>query len=117
MCFLIISITFSISRLDSPKKIAGKDRKTVSNGCGAFGYMINFDELELYGFNKCCEKHDKCYSICRESKKKCDNDFYFCLKKNCFESFCKELIDFIISLVNNLGCLPYLVSQKNVCVC
>ena len=61
--------------------------------------------------------HDVCYSNCRETKKSCDYDFFVCLNKNCFDDFCSEFVDFIITLVENYGCKAYLNSQKNVCVC
>jgi hypothetical protein len=34
------------------------------NGCGAYEINFNFDDLNLYGFNQCCNVHDVCYGIC-----------------------------------------------------
>ena len=94
-----------------------KRKKCKTNGCGDYDFFWNFDEFELFGFNECCNKHDTCYSTCREDKSKCDGEFKNCLKKKCFESFCLEVVHFLFFLTESFGCEAYSNSQKNVCVC
>lgn len=100
-----------------PKKIGGKERKIKTNGCGIEGYIFNLDEMGFFGFDECCNQHDKCFSICRASKEKCDFELFLCLSKKCSNEYCLTIVDFLFYLVNDFGCKPFLNSQKNVCVC
>ena len=89
----------------------------LANGCGSYGYIIDFDIFQLYGFNQCCNEHDTCYSICRTSNRKCDSDFKMCLLKKSKDNFSLQVINFIDIFVQEFGCTFFINSQKNVCIC
>ena len=90
----------------------------MANGCGIRGYYVDFENLEIFGFNECCNYHDICYSKCRISKKKCDIDLNHCLIEKCnYDKFCFKIVTLIYFLVDFFGCDAFLDSQKNICVC
>ena len=89
----------------------------MANGCGIVGFTVNFDQFGLYGFEKCCNQHDLCYSTCRSLKKKCDYELFNCLNKKCSNEDCYTLVDFLFYLVCDFGCKIFLISQKKECVC
>lgn len=65
--------------------MARKNYRPSHNGCGSYGFQFDFDELNLYGFNECCNVHDVCYGTCNNLKINCDLDFKQCLLNRCKE--------------------------------
>jgi secretory phospholipase A2 len=55
----------------------------ISNGCGAYNMNFDFNKMNLYGFNECCDEHDYCYGTCNKLKKDCDQIFKKCLLGHC----------------------------------
>eukprot|EP00759_Apiculatamorpha_spiralis_P055212 PhF_6_TR7322/c0_g1_i1/m.10979/K01047/PLA2G, SPLA2; secretory phospholipase A2 len=50
-----------------------------SNGCGTAGFKVDPE----FGFEPCCDEHDKCYDTCGSSRSHCDDVFEKCMKDHC----------------------------------
>jgi len=61
--------------------------KPATYACGAASWQNDIGKPlhKLFGLdgNRCCEKHDRCYEKCGESKRRCDDKFAKCLSENC----------------------------------
>jgi secretory phospholipase A2 len=105
------------------------EKTITANGCGAYYFYYDFNNLELTGFNECCNRHDKCYSTCGENKNKCDTEFKKCLVTSCdimstekshlkhHKETCINISHFLDLFVNKFGCTAYLNAQRQACDC
>jgi len=113
-----------------PKNVKPKrnpNHKATSNGCGSYGMEV--DVSAYPGFEQCCNKHDKCYDTCNETRDKCDNKFEECLKVACHHNAivnmlgskkfkkCEEVGHFMHNAATGFGCNAYKEAQRNSCLC
>ncbi|KAI6646631.1 Group XIIA secretory phospholipase A2 [Oopsacas minuta] len=103
-----------------------------SNGCGStLGLMsIQLNTTGYEGIERCCDKHDLCYSTCNDPRKFCDDSFRECMTKYCetdpgimlglnerSTEGCVSAAEMIYLGVDMFGCSSYLEAQQEACVC
>ncbi|KAH6922643.1 hypothetical protein HPB50_017452 [Hyalomma asiaticum] len=97
--------------------------KSSSNGCGTEAFLLPASALPHPDFEACCNEHDVCYDTCLADKGQCDVAFDSCMKRICDTKVvtgrdsCVSTAELFMSLTRNLGCEPFLKSQKQACVC
>ena len=52
-------------------------------GSSTFQKLVAIENFGEANFNNCCKTHDLCYDTCFTDQKKCDEDFFINLKKEC----------------------------------
>ena len=78
---MTLKLVTNKTKIETPK--VNYSYKPTYNGCGSYGFKLNFDDMNLTGFTNCCNVHDVCYGTCNLTKKKCDDDFQMCLFSIC----------------------------------
>ncbi|KAH7976865.1 group XIIA secretory phospholipase A2 [Rhipicephalus sanguineus] len=97
--------------------------KSSSNGCGTEAFRLPASALPHPDFEACCNEHDVCYDTCLSDKAQCDAAFDACMKRICDtkvttgKDSCVSTADLFMSLTTNLGCDPFINSQKQACAC
>ncbi|XP_049642504.1 group XIIA secretory phospholipase A2 [Suncus etruscus] len=97
------------------------------NGCGSplFGVHLN---IGIPSLTKCCNQHDRCYETCGQAKSDCDEELQDCLARICrgvqktlglaqHVQACESTVELLFASVLQLGCKPYLDSQRAACWC
>jgi secretory phospholipase A2 len=108
------------SNIIASKYVLDQNPFLIANGCGPVDFSIN----EPYGFYKCCNGHDLCYSICGTDFTFCENYFSSCLQHVCDEQKtnelkgnCSETADVFTFLTQNFGASFHYFAQKESCEC
>jgi len=76
---------------------------------------------EHFDFSEACKAHDKCYSNCESSKKKCDNQFWRDMLRECskltggWRIHCESVAGSYVEAVRNLGNDAFDDAQKANC--
>ncbi|XP_050031256.1 group XIIA secretory phospholipase A2-like [Dermacentor andersoni] len=97
--------------------------KSSSNGCGTEAFRLPASALPHPDFEACCNEHDLCYDTCLADKGQCDAAFDACMQRVCDtkvvtgKDSCVSTANLFMSLTKNLGCDPFINSQKQACVC
>lgn len=63
-------------------RVKSTKHQVVPRGCGAKGIRSNKLVAE-YRFHSCCNRHDVCYSDCRETFELCNFEFKECMLEKC----------------------------------
>ncbi|XP_078731709.1 group XIIA secretory phospholipase A2-like [Lampetra fluviatilis] len=102
---------------------------SAPNGCGSPVFGLYGEVSALGGVTRCCNRHDLCYARCGVARVDCDSRFRRCMGRVChrldwvFNLFtlsqgkCGSIMDAIHEGMDNLGCRPFLLSQREACVC
>lgn len=105
---------------------------TEPNGCGAtLGMLkIKLNTTGYEGIERCCDRHDMCYSACNDPRKYCDDSFRDCMVKYCdtdpgiklgydgrSTDVCVSAAEMMYLGVETFGCTSYLEAQREACEC
>ncbi|XP_077544771.1 group XIIA secretory phospholipase A2-like [Haemaphysalis longicornis] len=99
--------------------------KKSANGCGTEGFRLPASALPHPDFETCCNEHDLCYDTCLADKARCDSDFEQCMSHVCdtkvtkaaARESCASTANLFLTMTRNLGCEPFLQSQRSACTC
>lgn len=110
-------------------ELSHKRKDTAPNGCGPENWRVSFiiDKVGSYfEFTAACQKHDKCYGRCTNSRVSCNEAFYSDMVSSCAKNWsvgilrilvCEPMAFVFNKFVESLGKDVFVRAQKRNCKC